>query len=319
MENKFKDILSKLEDKYNISFIEKLLKIENSELYLFGGALRDIAMGKEWKEADIRLVIPKSFQEIQTLTEESLSEIYIDEKVVLENLGIVVYRFLPKGSTTKSAIDLSVVHDLETNIPDFTINSLFYDLKNEKILDRYGALNDIGQKILRTCDDPQKQFIERPDTIFRAVKAAVSNNLTIDDTTLNALKKNVSGIKNILSFIKDNKKGLIVELFQSDIFRGLKHDPYKYFNLFEEWKIMDTFTDFLIENTTSDIKNPITNPFDTDTEYTFEEAISLFISTISKSISTDPENNFLEITGVLALDKKPTYTDFVIDDSKIHY
>jgi tRNA nucleotidyltransferase/poly(A) polymerase len=317
MLDKFNTVRDQLDAKYNTSFLDDLFSINNLNVYLFGGALRDIAFGKDWKEADIRITFPASIEEREAVMDKALQGIKIDEKIVLKNLDIIVYRFLPVGSTTKCSVDLSVASSLEGNLPDFTINSLYYNLKTKEVVDRFAALQDIEHRILRTCYDPMIQFSERPDTIFRAVKAVVSNDLSIEVKTLEALKQNCSNIVKVLDVVRNNKKGLLLELTQSDMFRGLKYNPHAYFELFNELGLMNVFIKYLSKGISAEIA-PVFNPFDTSKKYEFEDAISIFISIIAKG-TDNPEKSFDQIIELLSLNRKPEYTDFVIDHTKIKF
>jgi tRNA nucleotidyltransferase/poly(A) polymerase len=317
MNDRFANVSAELQNKYNTDFLKNIFSIDRAEVYLFGGALRDIAFGKDWKEADIRVVLPLPLLERQLVMEKALESVKIDEKVVLEAIDLVIYRFLPEGSNTKSAVDLSVSSTMEGALPDFTINSLFYNLKTNKLIDRFSAMQDIENKILRTCYDPEKQFAERPDTIFRAIKAAVSNDLTIENKTLEALKNSAPNIEKVLGFVRDNKRGLMLELTQSDMFRGLKYNPYNYVQLFNDLGLLDVFVDFIQKELSIQI-DEIQNPFEVGKTYDFEEAISIFISAISNK-TNDPNLSFDKMTDLFSLKRIPEYTDFVIDPNKIKY
>ncbi len=317
MNDRFANVSAELRDKYNTEFLGDLFAVDTAEVYLFGGALRDIAFGKDWKEADIRVVLPLPLKERQEVMEKALHSVKIDEKVVIEAIDLVIYRFLPEGSNTKSAVDLSVSSTMEGALPDFTINSLFYNLRTNELIDRFSAMQDIDNKILRTCYDPNKQFAERPDTIFRAVKAAVSNGLTIEDKTLDALKSSAPNIEKVLAFVRDNKGGLMLELTQSDMFRALKHDPYRYFELSEELGVLAVLVDFIQKELLIEIVE-VKNPFEAGKTHGFEEAISMFVSAISDA-ADDSEVVFGKICELFSLNRKPEYTDFVIDSDKIKY
>ena len=72
---------------------------------------------------------------------------------------------------------------------DFTINGIFYDPINNKILDYVDGLADIEKGIIRAIGDPQKRFAEDRLRIIRAVRLAARFSFTIEDTTKNAIKK----------------------------------------------------------------------------------------------------------------------------------
>jgi len=48
----------------------------------------------------------------------------------------------------------------DCNRRDLTINALFYDIKNKKIVDLVGGVDDIKNGIIRCVGDASKRFIE---------------------------------------------------------------------------------------------------------------------------------------------------------------
>ena len=68
---------------------------------------------------------------------------------------------------------------------DFTINSLFYNINNDKIEDytKKGLL-DLNNQILRTPIDPFITFKEDPLRILRAIRFAIQFNLKLDNNII---------------------------------------------------------------------------------------------------------------------------------------
>ncbi|EMY14984.1 putative RNA and SrmB binding site of polymerase A [Leptospira weilii str. Ecochallenge] len=72
---------------------------------------------------------------------------------------------------------------------DFTINSLYYDVRNDSIIDYVGGFEDIRNKVLRVIGDPDISFREDPVRMLRAVKFAEILGLNIEKTTSKAIRK----------------------------------------------------------------------------------------------------------------------------------
>ncbi len=72
---------------------------------------------------------------------------------------------------------------------DFTINSLYYDVRNDSIIDYVGGFEDIRNKVLRVIGDPDISFREDPVRMLRAVKFAEILGLNIEKTTAKAIRK----------------------------------------------------------------------------------------------------------------------------------
>ena len=72
---------------------------------------------------------------------------------------------------------------------DFTINGLFYDPVEDRMIDFVGGMEDIRQKIIRAIGDAAARFTEDKLRMLRAVRFACALNFTIDPETWSAVKR----------------------------------------------------------------------------------------------------------------------------------
>ena len=72
---------------------------------------------------------------------------------------------------------------------DFTVNGLFYDIKDFSVIDWVGGMKDIENKVIRAIGDPEIRFQEDPVRMMRAVKFASRLEFKIERKTLAAMKK----------------------------------------------------------------------------------------------------------------------------------
>ena len=72
---------------------------------------------------------------------------------------------------------------------DFTVNGLFYDPVEEKILDFVGGQDDLKAAFLRAIGDPSERFAEDKLRLLRAVRFATTLGFSIDPATWNAVKQ----------------------------------------------------------------------------------------------------------------------------------
>ncbi len=71
---------------------------------------------------------------------------------------------------------------------DFTINGMFFDPLEGKLIDYVGGQEDLRARLLRAIGDPKKRFTEDKLRLLRAVRLATRFDLIIDPATESALK-----------------------------------------------------------------------------------------------------------------------------------
>jgi poly(A) polymerase len=77
---------------------------------------------------------------------------------------------------------------------DFTINGMFFDPIDGKILDFVGGQEDIEKGIIRTIGDPYERFSEDRLRMIRAVRFAMRFNFSIENATKKAITKLANSI-----------------------------------------------------------------------------------------------------------------------------
>lgn len=79
---------------------------------------------------------------------------------------------------------------------DFTINSLLYN-EEEGLLDSSDSLRDIDNGIIRCVGDPNKNFIETPVNILKALRFSIELGFDIDVSTLGSMLS----LKHLLKYV----------------------------------------------------------------------------------------------------------------------
>lgn len=170
------------------------LKDAGYEAYLVGGAVRDLLMGRR----------PKDFDVATDARPRELRRLFKNSREVGKRFRLVHVFFGPKNievATLRSEAeapsadgDLYVDNDnewgnLESDAfrRDFTINALYYDIRDFAVIDYCGGVADIHAGLVRAIGDPRVRFQEDPVRMLRAIKFAARFGYTIEEKTAAAI------------------------------------------------------------------------------------------------------------------------------------
>lgn len=158
-------------------------------LYLVGGAVRDLLMGKEPHDFDycVTGVEIDEFQELLPgakmhgkafpVLDFRRREFAFARKEVKTGIG-------HKGFEMISNKDISIEEDLLRR--DITINSIAMDVLTEEIIDPYNGRQDIERQIIRATSEA---FVEDPLRTYRVARFASQLDFRIELNTFNMMKK----------------------------------------------------------------------------------------------------------------------------------
>jgi len=183
-------------------------EIENTHLFLCGGAVRDELLGRPYKDRDYVAITEYSFDELVKAIERS-------------SVGNTVYLAKPEFLTircmmNKEAIDIALprgegdyadnrhpsqverLDSLEEDASrrDLTINAMFMR-KDGTVLDFFGGQQDLRLKSIRAVGLPLERFNEDALRILRAIRFALRLGFSIDANTLLAMMGTVPLLRHI--------------------------------------------------------------------------------------------------------------------------
>ncbi|MAG26431.1 hypothetical protein CMI47_12850 [Candidatus Pacearchaeota archaeon] len=221
-----------------LELLTKIVKSSDkyrSHVFLVGGAVRDQVMGKEPKDLDIVIDLPKGGIEFAEYLAKYLNIFKQGSNpVVFPNFGTakidlrgVVYNNIDlTGVDIEAVVTRTEIYEPGSRKPqvgfgtinqdvmrrDLTINSLVKDLTTGKILDLTGkGLKDIRSGIIRTTSTPEVILTEDPLRILRAIRFASKYKYKIDNVLESIIKKKANELTNI-SFerIRDEFEKMLV-------------------------------------------------------------------------------------------------------------
>jgi tRNA nucleotidyltransferase/poly(A) polymerase len=214
-ENKKDEIVVHGVDKKIIALVKhlrELIKGSNFEnkVYLVGGCVRDMIMQKPIKDIDMVVEMPNGGTTFATwLAIKDKSYKAGSNPVIFENYGTAKIQLL--NSDEFSDIELECVqtrkeqYHKDSRNPDtcygtieedaarrdLTINSLYYNISNEKLYDfNKKGYDDIKNKIIRTPSDPDIVFTDDPLRILRVIRFATRFGWEIEKNTWLGMIKN---------------------------------------------------------------------------------------------------------------------------------
>ncbi|MCE5251187.1 CCA tRNA nucleotidyltransferase [bacterium] len=180
--------------------IVKTLRSAGFSALFVGGAVRDMIMGNEPKDYDI--ATNASLHDIERLFDSvyPVGSRFGVSLVVIGDHSFEVACFRKDGIYEDGRRPSSVEPGCETDDAerrDFTINALFFDPLENRIIDHIGGIQDIHNRTIRAVGDPRIRFREDRLRMLRAVRFAARFQFSVDDETMRAIKENTAGIHDV--------------------------------------------------------------------------------------------------------------------------
>jgi tRNA nucleotidyltransferase/poly(A) polymerase len=189
------------------------------EMYVVGGAIRDMFYGKKPKDFDLATdATPDRIMEVlEKEGYEDFSPIGTVFLAIGVKLGGELYEiatFREDGTyTDQKRPDTVRFADIETDAKrrDLTMNALYYDVINDKVIDIVGAVEDIAKDRVRTVGSAKDRFGEDRSRVLRAIRFAARTGSDLDEDIKKEIKRdnsltNVSYAKMQEEFVKSVKE-----------------------------------------------------------------------------------------------------------------
>ena len=171
------------------------------ECYLIGGYVRDLLLQRPSKDIDVVVVgsgidMAKAVaQKLGKNTHVSIFKTYGTAQVKNRQyeLEFVGARRESYQQESRNPIVEDGTLEEDQNRRDFTINALAICLNKARfgeLIDPFGGISDLEQKILRTPLNPDITFSDDPLRMLRAIRFATQLEFRIADDTLEAITRN---------------------------------------------------------------------------------------------------------------------------------
>lgn len=178
----------------------------NIDVYVVGGYVRDIFLGRKLKEIDFMVVGDGVAFARQLANKLGVKKIvpfpkFSTAKIPYKQIPLEVAAARTESYDTHSRKPKEVVYtDLKGDLirRDFTVNTLAVDLMPDRfgeLHDPLGGIQDLQKKQLRTPLDPNETFHEDPLRMMRAAYFVSALKFELDSQCLKAIKKQADRIK----------------------------------------------------------------------------------------------------------------------------
>lgn len=168
--------------------------------YFAGGCVRDLLLG----------LTPKDFDVATDAPPDVVRKLFPNTQAVGAAFGVILVRqrkstievatFRTDGAYTDGRRPDSVrftTAEEDAQRRDFTINGLFLDPIENRIIDYVGGQIDLKARVIRAIGDPAKRFEEDYLRMLRAVRFAARLDFEIEETTYKAIELHASAITRI--------------------------------------------------------------------------------------------------------------------------
>src|SRR6267143_1989827 len=169
--------------------------------YLVGGCVRDLLLGMRPKDFDVATSahpnqVKETFRNSRLIGRRfRLAHVFFRGGKIIE---VSTFRKSPLDELADLPQDLLIRHDNvfgnaeeDARRRDFTINALFYDVDEGRVVDYVAGKADLSERLVRTIGNPDVRMREDPVRILRAIRFAAKCGLRIEPDTLAAMRKHV--------------------------------------------------------------------------------------------------------------------------------
>jgi poly(A) polymerase len=175
------------------------------EAYWAGGCVRDRLMGRTPRDFDVATsATPQQVRELfghrRTLTiGAAFGVITVLGPKPVEPIEVATFRqdtSYSDGRHPDSVIFSSAKEDASRR--DFTVNGLFYDPVDKRVIDFVGGCDDLKLQVIRAIGNPRDRFTEDKLRMLRAVRFSAAFSFEIDPETFAAIRE-MSGQIDVVS------------------------------------------------------------------------------------------------------------------------
>ena len=197
------EIPEELLDSDGVKTVRRLRRASH-KAYLVGGCVRDLLLGIRPKDFDVATSahpnqVKETFRNSRLIGRRfRLAHVFFRGGKIIE---VSTFRANPLDELQDLPPDLLIRHDNvfgneeeDARRRDFTINGLFYDVDEGRVVDHVAGKSDLAARLVRTIGNPDVRMREDPVRILRAIRFAAKCAFEVEPRTLAAMQAHVEEI-----------------------------------------------------------------------------------------------------------------------------
>lgn len=222
--------------------LKRLANLFPCPLYVVGGYIRNALLNIELEDIDICSSL--KIEQVEELLKGSDFVCKIKSKTLGsmlisthkgESFEYTCFRrdiYPNNGQHQPEKVEFITSVEEDAKRRDFTCNSLYYDIKDDKILDFYNGIEDIQKRVLRCVETPEKVLAHDGVRILRLFRFQCELNFKIDKQTYQTAIKYAHNMRDI------SGEKVIYEITR------ILHSPTKYKSLAKRNSFMTALRQF---------------------------------------------------------------------------
>jgi poly(A) polymerase len=187
-----------------VNKVVRRLRRAGHQAYLVGGCVRDLLLSIRPKDFDVATSahpaqVKETFRNCRLIGRRfRLAHVFFRGGKIVE---VSTFRANPLDELQDLPQDLLIRHDNvfgsaeeDARRRDFTINGLFYDVDEGRVIDYVGGKEDLRARLIRTIGNPDVRMREDPVRILRAIRFAAKCAFNLEPETAVAMKSHAPEI-----------------------------------------------------------------------------------------------------------------------------
>lgn len=181
------------------SHIARTINNYGADSYYIGGVTRDSLLNKKFKDVDLATtLVPEEIKDIFLRRCRVIGRRFVlchvhggnqvfDVATFRTSKNLPVDPDNPKNGliSQENFYSQRIADDVHRR--DFTVNALYYNFKEDHILDFFNGIEDLQKRVLKSIGDPLIRLREDPIRIIRAIRQAARTDFTIEKNLARAI------------------------------------------------------------------------------------------------------------------------------------